>query len=442
MLIARQRGLHLASFGAAILILTVAIDPFLQQVVRYQPTNHHIADSTIARTTHYGDDSFHVNTYFESLGSDTQFAILKGAVNSFDPVAADCITGNCTFPDYRTIAMCSGCTDISTQLNSTHLDDVNRSILWELPSGAYLQDQHKGLMINMSSVSVMGKSVENIGTNYLRTANQQFDTAMINADIIRLPRDNPYNSSIAYADRCWLQPCVRTYTSSVELSKTKETLISSNLITAPFLKPGTYDIQMPYWVPWNLTLMPCLLNNTYHDLSNFLHQNESNRTPVQGLLPNNQTAWVPDACTFTYVHPAAFIEYLTGFLTGYAYTASDTGPYAPLSPSYMSSLCYDGRCNHTSISSWFENVAEAITVHMRQTPLGPDEPAYGQAWAMQTTIKIYWAWLILPASILVFAVLLLLLTIIDSACKTPNQLWKESPLPLLYYGLQVPSTLR
>lgn len=113
----------LTTLGCAITILAFAIDPFMQQLLR--PTDCSVelpVDGMVA--------SLPVATLFEGFGfygtsedpsgniahRAIENALYSGVFDNKPDVIWQCPTGNCTFPLYGTIGLCSSCEDVSADV--------------------------------------------------------------------------------------------------------------------------------------------------------------------------------------------------------------------------------------------------------------------------------------------------------------------------------------
>jgi hypothetical protein len=134
-----MQGSSLASLGAALLILMLALDPITQQSISYPLSLRHDSSgtATVPFSTYYtaaelGSFGSATNTIIESAlltFSDTpgtgdvpaQGALSQGLTSSgtVQPIQPTCSTGNCTFPVYNTLGLCASIVDVSDLLNST-----------------------------------------------------------------------------------------------------------------------------------------------------------------------------------------------------------------------------------------------------------------------------------------------------------------------------------
>lgn len=124
----------LTTLGCIIMILVIAVDPFIQQLIR--PVNCSVevsgdhATASLPRANLFVGYGY--NGYVNRTGSPTPqrrdiemtekdiVDTLTDAI--FSPGQAppwQCLTGNCTFPTYGTIGFCSSCQDISANVTIT-----------------------------------------------------------------------------------------------------------------------------------------------------------------------------------------------------------------------------------------------------------------------------------------------------------------------------------
>lgn len=143
-----------------------------------------------------------------------------------------CATGNCTFPKYRTVAYCGGCTDISsevlvTQLNETTIMSDNSTYFnqgatnFTLPSGLW------GSPWTAHQFS-MGA---NISTGYYEAILGDSNGPYLNGNTTMLSFDCApgleWGCRGYGAAQCSLDMCFRTYSASIENGVLNETELSS-----------------------------------------------------------------------------------------------------------------------------------------------------------------------------------------------------------------------
>lgn len=128
-LIWRQRFRQpLTALGCIIMILAIAVDPFIQQLVRPVDCSVELSDgntaATLPRTNVFGElgDDGMAKIDSQTLNKGSWNKVIESALYNavFNPGqyhAWQCPTGNCTFQDnYGTIGICSACQDVSADI--------------------------------------------------------------------------------------------------------------------------------------------------------------------------------------------------------------------------------------------------------------------------------------------------------------------------------------
>jgi len=110
---------------------------------------------------------------------------------------------------------------------------------------------------------------------------------------------------------------------------------------------------------------------------------------------------------------------------------------------WLKSLWHNGQSNLSTVEEYASKVARAMTKQIRRIAASID-PEYGFAkgtvMETDTCIQVRWAWIIFPASLIAFTMILLVTTI----CKTWRSgergrrygVWKSSSLAVLFSSLQ------
>lgn len=109
------------SFGALIVLATIVIDPFAQQVLSFYPCEipDPTKNATTPRSSYFIDVTQHMAAGMRAPPLDMQTAVNAGLFGLEGDIVTppDCSTGNCTFPPFFTIAYCSSCVDISDSVS-------------------------------------------------------------------------------------------------------------------------------------------------------------------------------------------------------------------------------------------------------------------------------------------------------------------------------------
>ena len=142
----------LATVGAILTILAVALDPFTQQIIRYRPYFSAYLNSTAAVV---GAQSYNISgglaasgsqNYMEMMDVDMEAAIMQGAYGAPSngiSILIRCETSNCSFVEkagipYQSLAICHKCEDVSSSiitfcLNGSLPNDIDQDCSYTLP---------------------------------------------------------------------------------------------------------------------------------------------------------------------------------------------------------------------------------------------------------------------------------------------------------------------
>ncbi|KAK9774088.1 hypothetical protein AB5N19_06921 [Seiridium cardinale] len=135
----RIRGLNLATVGALITVISMAIGALTQQAIRsvacsrplllgdnaaYVPVAQTLSNDGILSALYPGHSRYTTIPYVDA---DTRAAVMNGVSQKYPgPVAATCTTGNCTFPErngisYSSLVIGSSCVDVSSEIEQVTL---------------------------------------------------------------------------------------------------------------------------------------------------------------------------------------------------------------------------------------------------------------------------------------------------------------------------------
>lgn len=424
-LLARLR-FHLVSLGAIVTIVSTASDPFIQQVVRYRSCARAYENgvANISRINQYRDyTSVRDGSELETLGLDMQAALYKGVYDSFEPVQATCSTGNCTFPDYRTVGMCSACEDISSQIDILQ-EEMCVDYIIRLPSGLNLTHE-VGQVVNLGPDNpTAGIDAQFPYATNIMYWDESVDAAYPSVD--NATACSKWIKASAVALNCTLFPCVRTYSTNVTSGQTSEILLSTTNMASLDIEWADAYSDVP---------MPCLINGSYYTESAFaVNGTVYNISWVDG--PVHQT-FIPPQCYYN-LSTQGLLEYLPSFLNGYLRFAPEDD-YAD--PAWVGQLYSQGNVSFDTIDAFWGAIAESLTVTIRQSAdalvngSNPTTRSYatGTAYNVKTCITVEWPWLSLPAFLIILTILFLVVTMVKSRHAI---LWKASPLALLVCGLE------
>ncbi|KAL1646955.1 hypothetical protein SLS58_003092 [Diplodia intermedia] len=114
----------LTSVAAMVMIAALAVDPFMQQIIKYHirsvPTQE-ASGATTPSTSMYDSGVLMDSTQAKSIfaGIDMQSAIVTGLLSTSVAPTYYCSTGNCTWPDITKFGVCSTCTNVTSSSPKT-----------------------------------------------------------------------------------------------------------------------------------------------------------------------------------------------------------------------------------------------------------------------------------------------------------------------------------
>ena len=460
LLVSAPRRDTIASLGAIVMIASIAMDPFAQQIVHYYPClwpgSQMSNEASIPRTAVYDyTTGYRAGAGFDTISGDFQASINAGIFSpESNQVSFTCPSGNCTFPDeYRTTAYCGTCTDItSTLIITSHINSDNQTITnYTLPSG----------------FGVVTPNITNLSNTFTYFA---VSTAMPSVEILLTP---PYTSEyggwthtsaecVASGNKsfgcnylgaasCSLKPCIRTYSGEVKAGKLverlKETYTSDSFSETPYLDlqclpPKDLDILKRANYSWTPDQTWLEFDQGYDP------RREHTDYPWYPTFASNHSIVILSTtkCTYqfyywTYNSVYYFLaSFFAGSITGDDSTGLNpvSGPNVPLSMYYTVTAATADKLTLTSLDTIFRNMADSMTANMRQNgQKGTNEPVIGYIAQNETCVRVRWAWLAYPAALALFSFVFFVAMLWQSTRGGDGDNardWKSNPLALLYHG--------
>ncbi|KAL8386495.1 hypothetical protein RB599_010694 [Gaeumannomyces hyphopodioides] len=267
-------AMPLVLVGALIMVVAVGFDFAAQQLISLEPRAVQPA-GTLGETFVPRAQFF----YHDDSGSQewipTVFAAGKGLVATIDngcggepgvlDVAATCQTGNCTFPIFNTLAMCSKCVSIRDQLSRLALEsrpgdsDVGRNdstvyeIKWTAPGNATVVQRVVGLNSNGSTVNQTFVVSSFVGIQWPALGWPDYTIAPLGLTIMKF-RSRPLAVDAVAAPpigawQCGISPCVRTLAVSVVNGRQHTSVLAeykNDTQLATWLRQGgSYSLRPP-----------------------------------------------------------------------------------------------------------------------------------------------------------------------------------------------------
>lgn len=403
-----------AAVGAIITILSIGVGPFVQQMATVR--NQLVPSSIPASMPRAG--SYQVmaqrTSNQEAMGweiNEESIAIYNAALgqsNTSARVKPDCPTGDCDIPPFRSLALCSHCSDVSHLLSSssnpvpcyTDYSVFNHS----LPTGLNLSYTNIPFFSTNSGSVSTGANIEGYRDEYLPPRSRSFWlNAVLNLTTIRVA--GVANLSDATASHCSLYWCVKTYSGGVKGGQAYETVLDTY-----------YEAEATYPVTFRLpakTNLPAA-NFTVHDEG-------------KGGLQR----WLADKFEFRTGFDLSCIqdwgnsETLVSIESGPS-TTEFTQPFISFKTPDLFARIADGLTAHV------RTVQPSVeSAKMAGGTRSSTEHALGKSWVMETQIHIRWVWITLPAFLVLLTITFLVMVVLQSKQRRLD-LWKSSSLPLLY----------
>lgn len=239
----------LTTLGAVILILSVAVDPFYQQLLRYVDCETTLQDTARAARSNYFNAGPHLLVDGASAVGmlfDAQSTLRSGVFSRPDAMQPQCSSGNCTFATYSTVGYCNECQDISEDLKFRAVpvepqdytcgappSFQNYVITSYLPSKFSMtwntsKSEDYGAQVLSSTVSPENPVAFEIIVGKTTLSDLRLDPTT-GANLTwcddRIGSDDDWRCRGYGAARCSLFPCVRTYNTTVNAGSVTEILI-------------------------------------------------------------------------------------------------------------------------------------------------------------------------------------------------------------------------
>lgn len=441
-----------SSLGAAIIILSLAVDPFTQQVLRFYNCSTAINGytATVARTNSY--------TIGETTGLDLklQGALYQGMLNpptnATVAISTYCPSGNCTFAHsdnvaYSTLAICSSIKDITNTVEGRGSGEAGFNVNWQysLPSGPE---------VNYPSVLACGQPPRS-PLIYANDSLFDFEVLAMTTDCKDPFTDegSQHCSVRPFAARVSISPCVISYgNASVSNSILWEQVISTSMLPSTggsYLSVGNSssfpatDCSGSKTREGNKTAHTTLVNSA----GDFQY-----RCPDPPCISNGEDVLYYDpTCIFNFGSgPTGGLGIALSSIFGIngdtTYLRADTSDWPTAGGlTWITPFWARGHANMSTLTRTMDSFTDALNAVIR--PEGDLEdgnlPARGIVLGNQTCVGVEWAWFALPCVLMALTSFFLVCTMVKShgqsrrgGAEEGRRPWKSSTLPLLWCGLQ------
>jgi len=447
----------LASIGASIILLSLPLDLFFQQIVTYPNVAviDPYANATISRAIFYDPNpgrqykSSEEGTPWDFMLSSLIYPYWLG--QGMDPgVVVDCPTGNCTFDPFWTLGIDFQCVEMPSNILEFGCKNTSAEWLSTLAYGGPGENPNVtscGYYLNVPEdmpqlmagyeIEKSGAVGEVLATRFFALSdiftNQQWFNGSINFQEIK----NPQVDFILVSTPGGFEGAVKNNTPVVNECEVHWVVnkINSTVVNGDLTEVRTESLQFPTNLtnPWdpqdsdvylsNFTLtLPDPHSFTGPDSSFGLH-NESARAVWQFW-----TAIAPS----TFLRPAANNPVKSGPVLKYQWL----DPAIRLLEVTDPSLPWDAPNNVTDQMAQAVMTANSVIRRNILSMRKQHDVAVGTTWQRLVLVHIRWEWITLPVALLVFSLFFLSSTMWKSS-KDKQQIgiWKTSALAILFNGL-------
>ena len=474
-----------ASVGAILTVLLIAVDPFTQQLVHYVGCSDVVSDqiATLPRAHYFQERGIHTAAGSSSINTDVQTAINAGVFASGTAIDVSCPTGNCTFSgEYGTVGYCSFCRDISHRLqfdqvcyNSSGSANSSKPIKCTNDSAYNLTSSIRD-GIDMTSVGQGGGPdlARMSYVEYYEPTDIQSGVQILvgktgwsisgispgTGDIIPGCKDAASNNTWRCrqygAAFCDLHPCVRTYTARMSAGVLHEEQISQS----PYDQKWGLDDAGAYQAPfvgnptWGMVDLKCvnpserrflirkgyainpndrwLAYNITFNVSQQISPSQIEEFPYS-LLAHNCMYTMDSLFT-----SSLWSDYLPWFFQSTINGSTPYGYTSPVTliqgPQVLQTIYNYGKVDFERIDSIFQNMSRSLTNHIRQNGnTNRSAPVTGQVHHYATCLEVQWGWIAFLAA-LVGGGIVFLCALLVSTRLSRAMLWKNSALATVFHG--------
>ncbi|KAF2421039.1 hypothetical protein EJ08DRAFT_523748 [Tothia fuscella] len=395
----------LASLGALVTILSLVVDPFAQQIISNVSRNVVASNGSaiyqVAQTYDTGVRDVR-GVVGSSIDARMQGAIFNGIYLLDAPDPVTCTTANCAWPDFTTLAICSSCTDVSSETvrecGSYMALGGPQQCNYTTPGGHNFPAGNSNARFGFASTRVnsTAKSV------YLMDKLWN-DTLIIDLAAMILP-DMPYNPAeanftipFAKITECSIRWCAQVYES---------TNVTNNVLNTTRIRN----------VPVQMVEIPEI-----PDSPNF--QSFSGLRPVDGEAPLTTN----DTFVINTVDHGNTATFLTSMFTVSQSTVNQNRKDATVND------ISNALIQTNDVALTVKNLVASMSTRIRTGPQA--RPVRGQAFTTDTFIQVQWVWLIVPCAVVLSGCLFLALTILRCAGSSAP-VWKSSMLAVLLHDVK------
>ena len=332
-------------------------------------------------------------------------AVYYGLFSEANPAANlkyNCPTGNCTWPEFTTLAVCSSCVDLTSYLtrycqNGLPADGNVSTCGWSVPQGAFLNTSSDVFSMTSQFPSVFG--------------NQPY------ANIMRLiflgteAQNGPPLNYNPWATECTLQYCLQTFNSSVTNGFIQEN------VTSTLTNNTVVDIS---GATGNVPIALTGVNNVTYLVGE--GASLGIRSWFETLFTTGSATRNASYINSTRTLDSVVVNLTVGISSGTTYFDTDI----------VQTFYWDYYEYKHGLELAMSELATAMTVAFRS--FNGAVKVQGQAFNFESYVHVRWGWIGLPVAVVVLAGLFLATAMYQSK-RSKTALWKSSALAMLFNGL-------
>ena len=423
----------IGALGAALTVGALAVEPFLQQIPTYPSHQTVSGNASIPTSLCYVDHPKDLSQSSSMMSLPMKGAVYTGIFASHKAnkavVTPSCPTGNCTWPEYSSLGVCSECKDL---ISVTKLVD---GFEWHLPYPFGNALVANGVMTSY----YIGPATDGGDTSYAFKPLQNHSIVDVvsvywppgpQTDVPNNPHAKLYQTDKALATppsaayECILYFCVKTYSAQMQNGNFRESTVGS--------WPGPHE-KLP--------------SSAWHISSS--QRNDTGKGNMTLKPPNQDATFTVDLLTLNLIRKwakkvfASRINATKGNvifpLPDYGYGGEDVGQ--AFFDDQTRTLGPRHRVYNSSIPTTagpkplMDRIAASMTTYMREMGgSNLDTTVTGEVHSVETIVQVRWYWAIFPVAIVALTFAFTISTIILSMVKAVP-IWKSSGLASILYGL-------
>ena len=347
---------HLVIIGCIVVVSNLLFDPFMQQIVVYPdyavPAGEPASVSRSQRYMAYEEGGLPlpsvVDLSMKGAVYNGVFAIKDEAAMGVDHT---CSTGNCSFPEFSSLAICNTCVNVTEYVQKSCNDTGCYNI--RLPGGLELSGLGGQIIAGTSSIS---PELDDIDASLLRFG--------------ILVSKSVSHPDAAFALECAFYFCVNRYELSVS-----DSVIEQNVGDSWRNDSAKADDSQDL---------------TYRPPSSFLNPDED-----------------PEEFRVSALAAESLKSFMRQSFTGSG-GLNNSG-------SAFSSDIIQALYKQSDLSERMHNLAVSMTNNIREHNDTKYGPVFGTAWENQTYVHVRWAWFAFPASVTLLALVFLAGSMIETS---------------------------